>query len=338
MKYATILIALTIPVAPVLSHHSDAGIDMNASVVLEGTVTEFHFRNPHAYFLMEATDEDGELAEWSLQMGSALGLSRRGWSRDTLVPGDRVSVTARPAIGGRPYGIVQEVETPREIIAASGIYEPDVTAQAESLEGTWLSKASEQVAYPGGIDGFFLYQLELSEKGQAARDAYDPLSPENPEAQCIGRPSPGMIVSSTRYPIRIEFSEADDTIVIRSQYWDEVRTVYMDGRSHPDSSVRFLPGHSIGHWEGDTLVVDTTNFLDHRSPYQIGVPSGGQKHVVERYRLIEDGARIAVDFMLEDPEYLIGQMTHSRELVYSPHVEMEPFNCDPEATRRFLAP
>ncbi len=338
MKYATILMAAVVPTAPALGHHSDAGIDMNSSVVLEGTVTEFHFRNPHAYFLIEVPNTNGEVAEWSLQMGSALGLSRRGWSRDTLAAGDRVSVEAHPAIGGRPYGIVQAVETPRETIAAAGIYEPDPTARATSLEGIWLSRASEQVAYPGGIDGFFLAQLELSEKGQAARDAYDPLSPENPEAQCIGRPSPGMIVSSTRYPLQIQLNEANGTVVIRSQYWDEVRTVYMDGREHPDASVRFLPGHSVGHWEGDTLVVDTTNFLDHRSPYQIGVPSGGQKHVVERYRLIQDGARIAVEFMLEDPEYLVGQMKHSRELVYSPHVQMEPFDCDPEATRRFLAP
>ena len=75
----------------------------------------------------------------------------------------------------------------------------------------------------------------------------------------------------------------DDIIYIRSEYFDEERTVYMDGRSHPDSSQRFDRGHSIGRWEGDTLVVDTANFADHRSPYQIGVPSGAQKHVVERY-------------------------------------------------------
>ena len=118
MKYATILLAAIVPMAPALSHHSDAGIDMNSSVVLEGTVTEFHFRNPHAYFLIEVPNEDGEIAEWSLQMGSALGLSRRGWSRNTLVPGDPVTVEAHPAVGGRPYGIVQEVETPREVTRA----------------------------------------------------------------------------------------------------------------------------------------------------------------------------------------------------------------------------
>ena len=56
MKYVTILIAAIVPATPVLGHHSDAGIDMNSNIILEGTVTEFYFRNPHAYFLVEAPD------------------------------------------------------------------------------------------------------------------------------------------------------------------------------------------------------------------------------------------------------------------------------------------
>ena len=110
----------------------------------------------------------------------------------------------------------------------------------------------------------------------------------------------------------------------------------MDGREHPDPSERFATGHSIGWWEGDTLVVDTRNFQDHRSPYQIGVPSGGQKHVVERYRLNEDGAHIDLQFTLDDPEYLAEPMVHSRQLNYSPHMQMYPGACDPEATSRFI--
>ena len=106
---------------------------------------------------------------------------------------------------------------------------------------------------------------------------------------------------------------------------------------HPDPSERFVTGHSIGRWDGDTLVVDTRNFADHRSPYQIGIPSGGQKHVVERYRLTEDGTRIDMEFTLEDPEYLAEPMVHRRPLIYSPHLEMFAGECDPEATRRFLA-
>ena len=136
--------------------------------------------------------------------------------------------------------------------------------------------------------------------------------------------------------MEIEFNEGEETIAIRSQYFDQRRTVYMDGREHPDAGVRSHEGHSIGWWEEDVLVVDTANFADDRSPYQNGIPSGAQKHVVERYQLGGDGTRMRVEFMLEDLEYIVGSMTHIRDLIYSPHLDMSPFNCDLEATRRYL--
>ena len=137
------------------------------------------------------------------------------------------------------------------------------------------------------------------------------------------------------FPIDIEFV-GDDIIMLRSEYFDDERTVYMDGRGHPDPSEVTLDGHSIGHWEGDVLVVDTRNFAFHRSPYQMGVPSGNQKHVVERYQLINDGERLLVEFILEDPEYLVGTMTHSRELVYSPQLPLNRWDCDMESSSRFV--
>jgi hypothetical protein len=200
----------------------------------------------------------------------------------------------------------------------------------------WSADTSKLVSYPGGFDGFFAAQLVLTEKARRAAAAYDPLSAENPEATCVGRPTPAMIVSTGLYPLEIEINEDENTVSIRSEFWDQDRTVYTDGRGHPENSERFDAGHSVGRWEGDTLVVDTRNFADHRSPYQIGVPSGSQKHVVERYRLIENGTRLLAEFMLEDSEYLAEPMTHSRELIYSPHLTLSRFDCDPAATRRFL--
>ena len=199
-----------------------------------------------------------------------------------------------------------------------------------------MADTSKLISYPGGFEGFFKAQLNLTERGAAAQPAYDEFSDENPESRCIGRPTPAMIVSSNIYALQIEINEDEEIVMIRSEFWDEERTVYMDGRVHAEASERFASGHSIGWWDEDTLVVDTTNFTDHRSPYQIGVPSGAQKRVVERYRLKEGGSRIAVEFVLEDPEYIAEPLTHSRELIYSPHLEMSQFDCDPEATRHFL--
>jgi hypothetical protein len=124
-----------------------------------------------------------------------------------------------------------------------------------------------------------------------------------------------------------------------SRYWalfDYRQTVYLDGRGHPENGERTYAGHAIGWWEDDTLVVDTTQFADHRDAYQIGVPSGAQKHVVQRYRLVDGGTRLQIEFKLEDPEYLVGTLTDSRELVLTPETEIAPFNCDPESARQFL--
>ena len=57
----TLMLALVLALGlPAAAHHSDAGIDMESTVTLEGTVTEFHWRNPHVYFMVEAPNEQGE--------------------------------------------------------------------------------------------------------------------------------------------------------------------------------------------------------------------------------------------------------------------------------------
>jgi len=345
MRTITTLTVALLSTVPALAHHSDAGIDMDSTVTLEGTVTEFHWRNPHVYFMVEADDGSGATVEWSVQMGSTITTARTGWNSDYLKAGDRVVVRAHPAINGRPYAILESVDKSGSATVSTtvpGSSEtlvplPDGTARADSLEGIWLADRSKIVQYPGGFDGYFEAELKLTPKAEAAKAAFDPLSAENPEAQCIGRPTPALIVSSQLYPIRIDFDESAKTATIRTEFWDEVRTVYMDGRGHPETGERTLSGHSIGWWEDDVLVVDTRNFADHRSPYQIGVPSGAQKHVVERYQLIDEGRRVNVEFMLEDPEYITEPLVHSRELVYAPGMAIQRFDCDPESTRRFLS-
>jgi hypothetical protein len=322
----------------VSAHHSDAGIDMEGVVAFQGTVTEFHWRNPHVYVLVETTDANGESVEWDVQMGPVNVIARRGWTADALVPGDEVTVRGHPARNGRPYAILESIEKEGGLLLGTAVAAPAVPPSASSLAGRWMADRSATFNYPGGFDGFFHAQLVLTDKGRAAQAAYDPLSGNNPESTCVGRPTPASLVSSSIYLTEIEIDDDLETIMLRSEYFDEERTVYMDGRTHPDSGERFVTGHSTGSWEGDTLVVDTANFADHRSPYQIGVPSGGQKRVVETYRLADDGRIIDLTFMLEDPEYLAEPMTHARNLKYSPHLEMFVGGCDEQATSRFVEP
>ena len=92
-------------------HHSEFGIDLDSVVSFEGAVTEFSWSNPHVYLGVETVDERGEPVEWLLQMGSIVTAARAGWARDSLAIGDRVSVRVNPAEDGRPYGMLESVDT-----------------------------------------------------------------------------------------------------------------------------------------------------------------------------------------------------------------------------------
>jgi len=320
-----------------LAHHSNSALDQENVVTVEGTVTEYTLRNPHSYFVVETTDETGATVSWEVQMGSAISMRTRGWTQNTLVLGDYVVVDLHAARDGRPYGLISSLERNGQFVSYERLPQQEPDVRATTLEGIWLTDRELLPAdYPGGLAELVERELTLTEKGRAAREAYNQDSPENPELSCITKPTPGGILYTIVYPMQIEFLEDEQIIMIRIQYFDQERTVYMDGREHPPAEQRTHEGHSIGWWEDDVLIVDTTNFADDRSPYQNGVPSGAQKHVVERYRLHDDGTHMTVQFTLEDPEYIVGSMSYETVMRYAPHRQMTPFNCDLEATRRYL--
>jgi DNA/RNA endonuclease YhcR with UshA esterase domain len=75
------------------AHHSFfAEYDINEPIVLTGTVTELEWTNPHAWIFMEVTDPDGTVVEWEVELGSPNTLIRYSWRRDTVQPGERLTV------------------------------------------------------------------------------------------------------------------------------------------------------------------------------------------------------------------------------------------------------
>ena len=198
--------------------------------------------NPHVYVVVE-TQQSGTPVEWELQMGSLNGLSRRGWTRNTLRPGDQVTVRLNPSVGGRAYGILRSVEKEGGLSLNPAAPAPDVTPPTATLAGRWLTDRQSVLDYPAGsFDTFFREQLSLTEKGRAAQAAFDALSDENPEATCVGRPTPSALVSTGLYLMEIDLSRQETVIVFRSEWFNEVRTIYMDGRGHPDPGERFRHG------------------------------------------------------------------------------------------------
>lgn len=321
----TVSLAAMLLMSGLQAHHSDAGLDVNSVVTLEGTIREFVFRNPHVYIVLETVDEVGESVEWNIQSASAISMRRGGWEPDMFQPGDEVIVRAHPEANGKPYGLFLSVERDGVLFERNKIAAIETVA-ATSLEGTWRGDA----AMIGDFTLFF-DRVIANEKGLAAQAVFNPLSDENPMANCLlGRPTPSTLASSAGYLSEIEF--VNGNVILRNEIFATETTVYMDGRSHPENVERQLHGHSIGWWEGDTLVVETVDFADHRSPYQNGIPSGAQKRVIEKYTLLESGYRLAIDYMLEDPEFMAEPLISRMEWIYSPDFTMEPWDCDEERT------
>lgn len=89
---------------PASAHHSTAIYDSQNPIELTGTVVEWKFTNPHCIIVMDVTDENGELVTWNVEGGNTAGLFRRGWTPETLQPGDEIVVTVRPLRSGAPGG------------------------------------------------------------------------------------------------------------------------------------------------------------------------------------------------------------------------------------------
>jgi hypothetical protein len=79
------------------AHHSQSEYDLRSKVEVEGTVTKVEWRSPHAWVYVDVTDDKGQTVNWSFELPSPVTLMRRGWTRDSLKPGDRVKVGGAPA-------------------------------------------------------------------------------------------------------------------------------------------------------------------------------------------------------------------------------------------------
>ncbi len=99
----TIAAALGVAV-PAIAHHSYAMFDSQTIMVVEGTVSEFEYINPHAWLHILSTDADGNTARWSIEMGGINALTRNGWQADTVKPGDSIVVEINPMRDGSRGG------------------------------------------------------------------------------------------------------------------------------------------------------------------------------------------------------------------------------------------
>jgi len=312
------------------AHHSAAMFDTSQEVVVEGVVKRYDWKNPHVYMVIEARGSNGEAFEQQIEAGAPSVLLPLGLTSTSLSAGDRVAIRGNPnksgergIILGRTLTKADGSELPLNIAARSVRERPE--AQATSLAGTWFSPLASFGALRRAIG-----DSNLTEKGRVAMAAFD--IREASYQDCIPVTAPTLML----YPVTQTIRMVGDTVVFDVDWMMSQRVVQMDGRGHPDNGEPTLQGDSIGHWEGDTLVVDTVQYTAHSEGMTLGLPSGTRKHTVERFSLADGGRRLRYEVMLEDPEYLVDPIIFSTELEYRPDLEPTGLACDLEVARRYL--
>ncbi len=92
-----ILLTATTVNQPLYAHHSRAMFQLDNSIELQGTISNFLWRNPHVFIVVDAVNAQGETEQWTLESHSVSGLLGNGWQQDSLAPGDQVRVVANPS-------------------------------------------------------------------------------------------------------------------------------------------------------------------------------------------------------------------------------------------------
>jgi Family of unknown function (DUF6152) len=325
-------LALVTPalVTPALAHHSAAAYETQKEVTVTGTVLRYRFANPHVYLTVQVKNAEGSTATIEVEAGAASVLNGLGFTSSSVAVGDVVTIVGNPSrsnpaiLLGRDLQKRDGTYLPLNIGSRS-VYKPG-TARATSIAGTWFSPRTEFTAFLGSAS-----RWALTSKGQAAAASVDPKA--TTQKDCIPVGAPTLML----YPVANTIIVERDRVVMNVDWMESQRIMYLDGRRHPPASQTFLHGHSVGRWDANVLVVETTNFKEHANGLSLSLPASAQKRLTERFAVAEDGKTLIYSGTVEDPVYLVKPVQWSGKWEYRPNMRHSNQKCDVEVARRFLS-
>jgi hypothetical protein len=340
--------------APALAHHGLGRFDRSKVVDFTGTIAGIDFVNPHSYLHFKADTADGRTIDMRCEMRAATLLRRSGWSAEMFVVGAKavvhgyahrddpascyledITIGAGPRMNRNDQFTTQAPDlSKRPARLASG--EPNISgdwAQEQyviAVNGAGLVPKSMVADVRAGkikpadvpASGWSPQPVTLTPRGQAEADAFRMWSPEdNPRLRC--RPTSIILDWVFDGPVN-RIAQQKDRIIIDYGLYSFERVIHMDTDEHPANLVPSYAGHSIGRWDGDTLVVDTIGF----EPGVLVAPirHSDRLHVVERFTLDPQTVVLHRSYVAEDPVYFVGQYAGS-DTVLVADVPYEPRPC-----------
>ena len=324
----------TLALVPLLTlgHHSFTEYDSSVVRELQGEVVRVSWRNPHVLMTLRTENADGTEAVWDLEAQDVNSLSRRGLDGSLINLGDTIRVAGHASTRRTNNMSITNVLLPNGTeISTRGNPEPrwstehigfvrtsaeEVVAAAGEGQGlfrVWMSAA------PGGYPA----ELPLTAAARAARAAYDPAN--DPTMQCIASGMPAAMRLSPPHPI--DLTDRGDSIVLRVELFDIVRTIYLDSATNAAEQPASALGYSMGRWEGDTLVINTTRvnwpYFDHLGT----ISQSDAVETTERLTVSNDGNRLIYELTVSDPATFTQPVTGRWVMGWRPDLAVEPYEC-----------
>ena len=312
------------------AHHSTSAVYNRdgALIEAEGVITKVAWVNPHVRFEMRGTGADGVERLWKIESNSVSIVSRFGLTADVVAAGTRVKVAGN---GGRQANDVlfltnMLLPSGQEILFGAGI-QPRWSQQtigsdtrgavAADTQKLGLFRVWTNTTSP---PAFWGNNLPLTPSAAATRAAFDPIA-DDPTKNCAPKGMP--YVMEQPYPI--ELVKDGDDILLRLEEYDTVRRIRMSSAA-PTNTVATLLGDSRGRWDGEALVVTTTN-IGYRWFNGAGIPLGRNALVEERFVLNDDGSRLNYTMTVTDSATFTAPVTLRKSWEWRPGERVRPYEC-----------
>jgi len=342
MARATAFLAgLLLCVAASAHHSAFVHFDRNEVVDISGELVSLNWRNPHTEMTVRVIDEAGNETLWLAQERGAVLLSRKGIRPEMLAVGEPIRIAGFRGRRNRESLFVTNIMLAdgREVYNESFAEQRfDVTlagttmaeAQAEATQNrpitsdglfrVWSTPITQFAGHEQNLDrALWNESYPLTDYAEQVLANWDPVE-ENPFIYCENAMP---AIMDQLHPM--QFIDEGDRIRVRLEEQDVVRMIHMSEDAPQGASSPY--GHSTGQWDGETLVVTTTD-IDFPWFDQEGIPQSEALVLVERFTPSADGYTLNYTATATDPAIFTEPVVLDRTWIWVPGEEVHPFECE----------
>ena len=331
MKVVATIGALLLTASVADAHHSTNSVyDRGGIIEAEGVITEVAWANPHVRFKMRGAEPGGQERVWDIESNSVSIVSRFGLTADLVAVGNRVKVAGNPGRVRDDVLWVTNMLLPNGQEVLFGARIPSRWSQrtiGTDIRSAVAADASGDLGIfrvwtnVTGPPAFWGDNHPLTPAAAAARAAFDPIA-DDPTANCAPKGMPYIM----EQPYPVQFVDEGDVIVFKMEEYDTMRRIAMTPAASARARGEPRLGTSTGRWDGETLVVETSD-IDYRHFNSSGIPFSSNGRIQERFSLNDDGSKLDYTMTVTDPATFTAPVTLTKQWEWRPGEEVRPYNC-----------